>query len=146
MNKNSEIYRILTKIYPLLFLLSFVFLNLECKNPEEYEPGDPSQPPPSAPDILLPLSDTTFYGTVYPVIFDWTSIDGAERYEIELDTNSFFSAGSLYTTYSHPFTIQCIRYHSPKTTYFFRIRGGSSLWTYYTDWSEIRVFHIHRDL
>lgn len=32
-----------------------------------------------------------------------------------------------------------------KPTYFSKIRAGSNLWTWFTDWSEIRQFHILRD-
>lgn len=145
-NKNIKVYQTLIKFSLLVltfFLLSF---NLTCKDPEDFKPVDSLLPPPSPPEVLLPHPDTIFNGDIYPVLFDWTDIEGAERYEIETDTTPFFSTALSYSAPSPPLTIPCIRYHFPETKYYYRIRAVSTLWIYYTAWTETRFFYLRFDM
>lgn len=150
-NKNIKVYQKLIKFSLLVltfFLLSF---NLTCKDPEEFKPVDSLLPPPQPPDFSLPLSDTVFW-LQFPdtigahVTFEWNTIEDAEIYEIHVDTNLSFDSPEFKRRIltSSPVIIGLLC-HNTKPTYFSRIRAGSSLWTWFTDWSEIKKFHILRD-
>ncbi|MCK4250667.1 hypothetical protein KAX97_04440 [candidate division WOR-3 bacterium] len=152
-NKNIKVYQTLTKFSLLVltfFLLSF---NLTCKDPEEFKPVDSLLPPPQPPEFSLPLADTIFWipdegpDTIGAhVTFDWSVIEDAEIYEINIDTNLSFDSPEFERRLktSSPTVIGILYYHT-KPTYFSRIRAGSNLWTWFTDWSEIKKFQILRD-
>jgi hypothetical protein len=119
-----------------------------CKNPDEFEPDNPyDQEAPAPPVILRPVA-----GTVFPcqnsktILFDWTHVSGAQEYEIQIDTSASFSTDSIYGANNPPTTITLIRY-TARTTYYCRIRAGSAYWrTLYTDWSDVRVFYLAREI
>jgi len=142
---KNKVYYTLIKFFLLVFTFFLVSFNSTCKDPEEFEPVDSLLPPPSPPEILLPLPETLFNGNIFPVLFDWTEVEGAERYDIEIDTTPFFSTASSYSAPSPPHTIACRRYHFPETIYFYRIRAVSTLWIYYTEWIETRFFYLRFD-
>ena len=142
---KNKVYQTLIKFFLLVFTFFLVSFNSTCKDPEDFKPVDSLLPPPQAPEVILPLPETLFNGYWFPVLFDWTEVEGAERYEIETDTTPFFSTASSETVSSPPHIVPCRRYHFPETIYFYRIRAGSTLWTYYTEWTEIRFFYLRFD-
>lgn len=152
-NKNIKVYQTLIKLSLLVLTFFLLSLNLTCKDPEEFKPVDSLLPPPQAPEFSLPLADTIFWipnqgsDTIGAhVIFDWSIIEDAEIYEIHIDTNLSFDSPKFERRIltSSPAIIGILCYHT-KPSYFSRIRAGSNLWTWFTDWSEIRKFHILRD-
>jgi len=133
---------ILKTLLLIVGLAMFTNLQTGCKDPDEYAPHPDSLiSPPAAPQLLNPPHDT---GWVYvpaqgPVIvnFEWTSVQGAEYYELHVYAD---------TTYTDPVTYK-VSYNAviiaflPRPVYW-RVRASSSRWTWYTDWSEIRYFRV----
>ena len=127
-------------VYSLLSFLSVV----SCMDPNEYKPEDPPQKidPPAGPSAILPLQDTLFRCEHYcSVTLDWTEVDSAQGYEFQIDTSSSFSGSFPYQGQYPPTSFSAYCY-PPVTTYFFRVRAYSDLWTWYTDWSEVRRFYL----
>jgi len=129
----------------ILFLyctaLMIAFVIVQCRDPEA--PDDPYQETPSPPQPMQPLPDTFFPCTgACGVTFDWTTVQGADIYELQSDTLAAFSTATTYQENRPPATINHIRYHF-RTTYYWRVRAGSALWeTPYTGWSEIWQFDL----
>jgi hypothetical protein len=134
----------LIKVFSIIIMALFVVTCFGCMDPGEYKPEDPPQKtdPPEGPSALLPVQDALFRSEYYCyVTLDWTEVDGAQGYEFQVDTDSTFTASYPYQGQFPPSS-----YHAacfpPITTYFFRVRAYSDAWTWYTDWSEIRRFHV----
>jgi hypothetical protein len=127
------------------FLLLCIFLaSFGCMDPGQYEPEEPpvKTDPPAGPSVILPEQDTLFrceYSVA--VALDWTAVDGAEGYEYQVNTDSSFAASFPYQVTNPPTAFHASCY-PPITTYFFRVRAHSSAWTWYTDWSGLRRFHL----
>lgn len=139
--EHNDIHMILC----VYFLLMSVFLaNVGCMDPGQYEPEEPpvKTDPPAGPVVLLPEQDTVFR-SLYSVAvdLDWTEVEDAEGYEYQVDTDSSFVASYPYQCLGHSaaYYAHCF---PPITTYFFRVRAFSSAWTWYTDWSDMRRFHL----
>jgi hypothetical protein len=121
-------------------------LLITCRDEDEYDnPYDEEAPPP--PELLFPLPDTIMAcGNTHHVFFDWTTVEGAERYDIQIDTSAGFHADSLFYDNDPPRTITLTR-HGAQTKYYWRARGASVYWRkLFTDWSEMRVFYLVRDV
>lgn len=135
-------------LLPVVFLLSMA----RCHDVEEYDPNEPLVPPPDPPVLIYPLPDTNLWGGTYQaVLFDWTTVPGAEMYEIQVDTNLAFTTPDtsafhrLVQAAVPPVTIELIRYTSP-ATYYAMIRAASASWSDYTDWSEPRRFFLRIEM
>lgn len=129
----------------VLSFLAFAFLvSSGCMDPGQYEPEEPpvKTDPPEGPSVLLPAQDALFR-SLYDrwVTLAWTVVEGAEGYEFQVDRDSSFAASFPYQ-YSGDTTAYNAYCYPPITTYFFRVRAHSSAWTWYTDWSELRRFHL----
>lgn len=138
----------MTKRRFFLGLLCVLAVLVMCKDPEEFEPDDPYDEEAPAPPVLLrPVHGAVFAcGNTKTVFFDWTDVQGAQQYEIQIDTNANFATDSIYGFDNPPTGINLIRYAS-RTTYYCRIRAGSVYWrTLYTDWSEVRIFYLVREI
>lgn len=127
-----------------VFIAIALMASFRCMDPNEYKPEDPPQKidPPEGPSALLPVQDTLFRCEYHCwVTLDWTEVDSAEGYEFQVDTDSSFAASYPYQGQFPPtsFFATCF---PPVTTYFFRVRAYSDAWTWYTDWSEVRKFHL----
>ncbi|GAH01170.1 unnamed protein product [marine sediment metagenome] len=134
-----------------IFVITIVFLpfciNPGCKDPYDYEPPeDILLPPPDPPQLLSPADSVWYildYGEVVFIIFNWDTIENVDMYEFEFDTSSSFgrTAWSELTPYD---TITFVFW--PDTTdtvaYYWHVRAASDLWTWWTDWSEVRTFII----
>ncbi len=132
----------MTKPLSVTLIVMVGFLIVKCATTEDNEPEDQLQKPPAPPQLLLPLPDTAFpCNTTCHIPFDWVPVTGAEIYEIQSDTSSTFSTASIHQANVPPTTIGFVRY-GLRTTYFWRIRAGSTLWTWYTAWSDSRKFDL----
>jgi hypothetical protein len=131
------------KLFSVTFILLLFFIHSGCMDPTEYKPDEPPEKsePPDPPIILLPESDTVFrcYQN-HVVVCDWTLIEGAQAYEMQIDTISNFS--SSYPHGASPPTPVLLSVYPPMTTYFLRARAYSSSWIWYTDWSDTRRFYL----
>lgn len=127
-------------------LVILLGLGLQCRDPHDWQPGDPQTPPPDPPVLYLPAEDTIFFGVVgYSVVFDWEEIPGYQvQYEIQTDTAADFSTAVSHSTSSSPMSLFLKRY-SVKTNYYGRVRAGSPAWTWYTDWSPTHHFYLMPD-
>ena len=133
-----------------IVLLLFINVNMRCRDPYEFEPiFDSLTPPPAAPILLHPCNDTLYRKYTYPhdVIFEWSYIDGAQCYFFELSTDSAFQD-------PEPDNVQatstcCTLSVDPPPLFeakffYWRVRGYSKLWWWYTDWSEVWHFTFVR--
>jgi hypothetical protein len=114
-----------------------------CKDPDEYDPTEPLDPPPAPPTLIMPLPDTSINSSAssVSVLFDWNTISVAEMYEIQVDSNLTFRTAQFVQIAQPPTYITLYRYAST-ATYYARIRAGSSGWANYTEWSEPRRFFL----
>jgi len=138
----------MTKTRFLLGFLCVLAVLIACKDPEEFEPDDPyDEEAPAPPVIIRPLPGAVFAcGNSKTVFFDWTAVQGGQQYEIQIDTSANFSTDSVYSADNPPTMINLIRYGA-RTTYYCRIRAGSVYWrTLYTDWSDVRIFYLVREI
>ena len=74
-------------------LIWVMALIITCKDPTGYDPDDPYVPAPDPPEIISPIADTSFNASIgipVMILFDWTSVSGAEAYEIQHDTALVF--------------------------------------------------------
>jgi hypothetical protein len=138
----KSFYSIL-KILPFVIIVMFITYYPGCKNPEEYNPDDSLIEPPEPPQPISPPEGTSYVwtpqvGSIFHLDFEWSTVTGAQRYELEIDTDSSFDNAAVYST-SYT-SIQAELYEID--TYFWHVRAYSSAWTYYTEWSDIRTFRI----
>jgi hypothetical protein len=129
-----------------LFIMA-VLIGHGCIDPEEYKPENPQFPPPGPPQLILPYPDTSFYSgsSQMAVYFDWSTVNGAEIYEVQTDSTLSWSTAMMMRFSNPPTYIQLYRY-AVVATYYARIRAGSSSWTNYTEWSEPHKFYLKADL
>lgn len=132
-------------------MLLFMSVNVHCRDPYEFEPiFDSLTPPPGAPALLHPCNDTVYRTYTYPndIIFEWSYIDGAQLYMLDISKDSMFedSVTSEFNT-----TVSCctIAVDPPlpldkKRIRYWRVRAYSRLWWWYTDWSEVWHFNFER--
>jgi len=139
-SKSQLLLISLKLILVLLALLAVVV----CMDPSEYKPEDPPQKidPPEAPHMLLPEADDEYrcMNTCW-VSFDWSYVEGAEGYEIQISADSTFANAFPYPAYGSSALHELI-FYAPRITYYCRVHAHSSAWTWYTAWSETRRFHL----
>lgn len=133
-----------SKLYVFFFLAFLILTSLYCMDPGQYEPEEPpvKTDPPEAPSVLLPVQDALFRSQYsITVTLAWTEVEDAEGYEYQVDSDSSFASSfpHLCGNDTTGYYAYCI---PPITTYFLRVRAHSSAWTWYTDWSDLRRFHI----
>lgn len=141
--KQNKINQRLNKLFSLVFILFLFFIHFGCMNPEELEPDEPPEKiePPEPPNVLLPEPEAEFRSYDHRwVQFDWSHVEGAQVYEIEIDTAPDFS--HAWPEEASPPTEVRLAFYPPKTTYFFRVRAYNSSWIWYTYWSESRRFYL----
>lgn len=135
----------------ILVLAAVFLLTSGCKDPDEYDPTQPLEPPPGPPALIHPMPDTNLCGGVYQIVFfDWHAIPGAQMYELQIDTSVTFTTPDtvifhmLLLIALPPAHVELYRYADP-ATYYAVIRAGSTSWSTYTEWSEPRRFFLRPD-
>lgn len=128
----------------LVFVLMLTLVS--CKDPDEYDPNQPLDPPPDPPTIIYPIADTNLCSSSssQSVLFDWTTVSGTEIYQLQVDSILSFETAELLQFSYPPTYVQLYRYED-RAAYYARIRAGSPRWTNYTDWSEVRRFYLRPD-
>jgi len=120
------------------WLLSVVLLSLlACRDPNSYQPVDPTKPDPPAPPVLdYPVDGWQSYDYAYPqnVNFGWQAVPGAQFYQIEVSLDSL--SGSMI--YSNPRVYQTAADDSIQSCglFYWHVRAASTRWNDYTDWSD----------
>ncbi len=115
---------------------------LACRDPEDFQPDDPYTEAPAPPDLIYPLADTSFNGTVVNVYCNWTVATGAESYEVQYDTSISYPSEWRETAAGSSCYITVRRY-AFITIYYCRIRALSPAWVEgHTEWSETRKFYV----
>ncbi|UCD05814.1 MAG: hypothetical protein JSV98_00825 [candidate division WOR-3 bacterium] len=129
----------------ILTLISvFVLLaRISCTDPDEYNPQIQKIPPPDPPEVINPLLDTVICGG--PVFFDWTVPAGSEIFQIQTDTTPSFNTAEMFQTFASAAILGLEYYGTRRITYYARIRAGSSGWSDYTVWSDIRRFYLWQE-
>jgi hypothetical protein len=108
---------------------------LACRDPNSYQPFDPTRPdPPDPPVLIRPASGWMSDVYAYPqnVDFAWQAVPGAQFYELQYHTDSLFPVvhpGKRVYQTSVAESVQ------GPGAYFWRVRAASSDWNNYTDWS-----------
>jgi hypothetical protein len=115
---------------------------LRCRDPRDWQPGDPQGPPPGPTEIIAPPADTGFLGPQELVRIDWRAVSGAEQYELQWDTTAKFTNPSSQLYESAPIDFLARVTTSNSTPYYMRVRAGSPAWTWWTDWSPTHMFYI----
>jgi hypothetical protein len=128
----------LTAALFMSFLMLGMHLYISCRDPSEFEPGDPYTDPPDPPEFIQPLPDTTLNGTSVTVNFLWINVAGAELYEVQYDTATTFSNEWFESSPGTSVSITLWRFKFC-TTYYYRIRAISASWrSGHTVWSSTR--------
>ncbi len=85
-------------------LIGLLPLIMQCRDPNDWKPGDPQIDPPDPPELYMPYSDTIFNGaTGYNVKFDWEEVPGYQvLYEVQTDTLPSFITGVIMSASSSP--------------------------------------------
>jgi hypothetical protein len=118
---------------------------LACRDPNSYQPFDPTNPDPPGPPVLVyPTNGWVSDDFAYPqdVDFSWQDVAGAQFYQIEVYRDSLLR--SQYLMYSNSRTTQTsltatLPYYG---LYFWRVRAASRSWNDYTDWSSPFYFAL----
>jgi len=126
------------EVKPVL-IFGLMLALLACKDPYEFEPGDPTKPdPPPPPELLQPQNgwQSDLYQYPQQVNFDWQALPGALFYQIEVYRDSLLRA--QYLVYSNPRATQTSGSAALSIYgwYFWRVRAASKNWNNYTDWSQ----------
>jgi hypothetical protein len=125
------------------FALLVLLCLLACRDPNSYQPFDPTKPDPPIPPVLIyPTNGWVSDDFAYPqdVDFSWQGLAGAQFYQIEVYRDSLLR--SQYLVYSSRRVYQT-SLTVPDSTwglYYWRVRAASSNWNNYTDWSS--AFHF----
>ena len=115
---------------------------MQCRDPHDWQPGDPQIPPPDPTEIIAPPADTGFLGPQQMVRIDWRAVSGAANYELQFDTTAKFTNPSSGIYDSPPLEFLARVTTSNSTPYYLRVRAGSPAWTWWTDWSPTHMFYI----
>lgn len=87
-----------------------------------------------APTPLLPANSSSNLNVKFNI--DWTSVSGAVSYELQLDTNSAFTAPVTIQTMYSAYTINNLMYG---TTYYWRVRAKNAT-NQFSAWSDVWNF------
>ena len=121
---------------PMKQLCLGVLCLLACRNPNSYQPFDPTMPDPPGPPVLVqPVNGWKSGDYAYPqdVKLGWQRVTGAQFYEIQFSWDSLFQSAADTTrkVYLESLTVSMQSYGR----YYWRVRAASHYWNNYTDWS-----------
>lgn len=120
-------------------IVALVVASNRCKSPVE---SDDDLPPAPAPPVMIePHADTTIWYAISPQVqFNWTALEGAQAYEIDIDSSAQFNSTEdnpnkiLARTSAPPTTVMFPRVSNQR--FYYRIRATSQSWrTGMTEWS-----------
>jgi len=94
---------LILKIVLISLVILSVTFNSGCKDPDEYAPPTDSLiPPPAAPQPLYPPLDMSYWfgqgdqgWQLVVVVLEWTPVEGAQHYELELASTTSFGSSVL---------------------------------------------------
>ncbi|MEO0077770.1 MAG: hypothetical protein ABIK86_02050 [candidate division WOR-3 bacterium] len=116
-------------------VLAMLLLVFACKDPYDFEPGDPNKPnPPAAPALRSPADGYNTETYVYPqdVELTWYPVERAEFYQVRVYRDSLLqhlvAANDRARAVSMVFSLSFGQYY-------WRVRAASRQWNNYTDWS-----------
>lgn len=130
-----------------LWVVVIIMLMPTCKDPDDYEPPEDSLIP--APDPPVPIAPENGYVYMFQLppfhittIFEMTAITDAESYEVEYTIDTFppiilASETSMCTLFTWDTTYR-------RCNHYWRVRACSSLWEWFTEWSEERWFEMRQ--
>ena len=124
-------------------LLAVVILLAACKDPYDFQPGDPTKPNPPAPPVLVSPPDGhegDNYSYPQTVELEWRVLSGATFYQIEVYTDSALTR--LYASEDRVKTTRATLSFGRYGTYFWHVRAASPAWNNYTDWSAAFRFSL----
>ncbi|OGC42103.1 hypothetical protein A2Y85_03890 [candidate division WOR-3 bacterium RBG_13_43_14] len=136
----NSIFRII-QFSSMIMLALFIVFAPSCRDPHEYEPPfDSLGPPPEAALLIAPANNAAFlYDCWNPYPNDiemiWTAIPGTQYYELKIDDNPELP-GKAERVEDTTFIFVV----SANGKYYWQVRAYSRNWTWYTDWSEKRIF------
>ena len=131
------------KVLLLFVAMLCITVSSSCKDPDEYAPPQDSLVQPPAPPQLITPPDSDLFsltpGFDVDVYFEWSDIADAEFYEIDVSNDvAFGNIVQHHKVYAH----SAILTFTYSGDFYWRVRTYSSLWTWYTNWSEVRYFWI----
>lgn len=136
-----KVFCLILKFVLCALVIFLINLNPGCKNPDEYAPPQDSLVAPPAPPQLIAPADSELFsqtpGIAMNIYFEWSSVTDAQYYQIQVALDVAFN-NTLFNenVYAHSTTLT---FYQPGE-FFWRVRAYSPLWTWYTNWSEIRYF------
>lgn len=105
---------------------------LACRDPNSYQPFDPTMPDPPAPPVLVyPGNGWVSNDYSYPqnVSFGWQGVPGAQFYEIDVGSTFWGFTRQV----SQTSVVESIPLYG---LYYWQVRAVSNKWNNYTNWSE----------
>ena len=123
----------------LVLIFGLLLALLACKNPYDFEPGDPTKPdPPAPPELVSPPDSWQSDSYIYPqeVSFIFRAIPGAGFYQFEIYLDSLLRSQYLYSSNSRLTQTSVTMSFPYYGLYFWRVRAASRNWNDYTDWSR----------
>jgi len=134
--------RLVTRLIIGIGVVVLVVAANRCKSP--LEQGDELPPAPAPPLMTEPHPDTTiWYAITAQVRFNWVVVEGAQAYEIDIDSSALFNSTEdnpnkiLARGSSPPTTIMFPRVFNQR--FYYRIRATSQSWRNgMTEWSVPR--------
>jgi len=133
------------KAMKLPLVACLVLAVLACKDPNSFQPFDPTKPDPPGPPVLTyPSNGWTSDKYAYPqdVNLGWQQVSGAQFFQIEVYRDSLLR--SQYLEYSNQRVFQT-SLTVPISTYglhYWRVRAASRNWNNYTNWSSTFEFQL----
>jgi hypothetical protein len=134
-------------IFALCVVVSGLYVQPGCKNPDEYEPPEDSLVPPGE----LPQPTDPVNGFVYmwayeyqpfeiSVEFEWTDVEQAESYQLEYTIDTF--PPIIMDCESNLYTLLIRDTTGRFCNHYWRVRALSSAWEWFTEWSEQWYFEL----
>jgi len=125
--------------------VSLVLALFACKDPNSFQPFDPTMPdPPAPPGLVYPANGWVSDNWGYPQDVDlgWQELPEAQFYQIEVYRDSLLPSGHL--TYANRRVTQTSLTATMPAygRYYWRVRAASRNWNDYTDWSQPSRFAL----
>jgi hypothetical protein len=130
------------KAMKLALVACLVLAVLACKDPNSFQPFDPTMPDPPAPPVLSsPVNGWLSDSYAYPqdVYLSWHGVAGTQFYEIQVTWDSLFRDPNPG---QHVYQTSLIVTEPTYGRYFWRVRAASKSWNDYTDWSTPFCFGL----